>query len=57
MRRWIFVFVFFGLLFALACGLASVNFLSAEAEQIAFELVPAVFMISSIVGLARIASS
>ncbi|MGH9328546.1 MAG: hypothetical protein ACRD2B_17900 [Terriglobia bacterium] len=57
MRRWIFVLAFFALLFALACGFESVSFLSAEAEQIAFLLVPAVFTVSAIVGLSRIASS
>jgi|GEM_PF-1734225 hypothetical protein len=51
MMRWIFAFVLFGLMFALACGLQTLNLVSAQVEQIAFLLVPAVFMIASIVGL------
>jgi hypothetical protein len=51
MMRWVFTFVLFGLMFALACGLQTLNLVSAEVEQIAFLLVPVVFMIASVVGL------
>lgn len=51
MRRWLFAIIVVGLMFALGCGLESVNLLSAEIERIAFLLVPVVFMISSIIGL------
>ncbi|HEX5481340.1 MAG TPA: hypothetical protein VFZ08_01785 [Terriglobia bacterium] len=51
MRRWLFAIILIGLMVALACGLESVDLLSAEVERIAFLLVPVVFMISSIIGL------
>lgn len=51
MRRWLFVFVLFGLMFCVACGLQSVSQFSALVEELAFLLVPAVFMIAAIIGL------
>lgn len=51
MGRWLFVFVLFGLMFTAACGLEFVSHFTARVEEIAFLLVPAIFMIASIIGL------
>jgi hypothetical protein len=51
MGRWLFVFILFGLMFTVACGLESISHFSALVEQIAFLLVPAVFMIAAVIGL------
>ena len=51
MRRLLVVFMLFASLLALACGVEIALLLSARVEQVAFLLVPSVFMISSLIGL------
>jgi hypothetical protein len=50
-RRWLFVFVVFAVMFGVACGVESVSQVSARVEEFAFLIVPAVFMIAAIIGL------
>jgi hypothetical protein len=51
MGRWLFVFLAFALMFAVACGLEAVSLVSARVEELAFLVVPAIFMIAAIIGL------
>jgi hypothetical protein len=51
MRRWLFVFLMFSLMFAVACGLEVVSRVSARVEELAFLVVPAIFMIAAVIGL------
>jgi hypothetical protein len=51
MGRWLLVFVLFGLMITAACGLGFVSHFSARVEEVAFLLVPAIFMIAAIIGL------
>jgi hypothetical protein len=51
MRRWLFVFLVFGMMISVACGLEFVSRVSARVEELAFLVVPAIFMIAAIIGL------
>ncbi|MGH9405346.1 MAG: hypothetical protein ACRD3D_05845 [Terriglobia bacterium] len=51
MKRCLFVFVVFGALLALACGFEIAVLFSAKVEQVAFVLVPPIFMVSALIGL------
>lgn len=57
MQRWVIVFMLFALLVAVACGLEFAVLFSAKVEQIAFLLVPPVFMVGSFIGLASLKQS
>lgn len=52
MKRWLIIFAFLGLLITVACGLEFAVLFSAKVEQIAFLLVPPVFLAGSVIGLA-----
>lgn len=51
MKRWLVVCILFASLLALACGWEFALLFSAKVEQVAFLLVPPVFMVSAYIGL------
>lgn len=57
MKRWMIVFTLLALLIAVACGLEFAVLFSAKVEQIAFLLVPPVFITGSVIGLASFRQS